>query len=112
MRGYEERQTRNRHLHEKRLRHIYDTVEGYQALDESVASYSVAQGKKMLAGDASALEQLRQRLSELAGRRASLLIQNGYPENVPTAGTPDISTGRNVIASARQKFPCCTSSPT
>ena len=91
MRGYEERQTRNRHLHEKRLRHIYDTVEGYQALDESVASYSVAQGKKMLAGDASALEQLRQRLSELAGRRASLLMQNGYPENFlqPVFDCPD-----------------------
>ena len=48
MRQYEERQTRNRHLREKRLHHIYETVAGYQALDESVASISVTHGKKML----------------------------------------------------------------
>lgn len=66
MRQYEERQTRNRHLQEERLRHIYDTVEGYRAIDESVASVSVAQGKKMLAGDSSALDALREKLRSLS----------------------------------------------
>ena len=44
LRQYEEHQTRNRHLHDQRLHHIYETVPGYQALDEAVASTSVAQG--------------------------------------------------------------------
>jgi len=47
LRQYEEHQTRNRHLHDQRLHHIYETVPGYQALDEAVASTSVAQGIQM-----------------------------------------------------------------
>ncbi|MDO4293166.1 MAG: ATP-binding protein [Eubacteriales bacterium] len=91
MRQYEERQTRNRHLREQRLRHIYDTVAGYQALDESVASVSVAQGKKMLAGDQRALERLKQELRTLAGKRADLLTKNGYPADFlkPVYDCPD-----------------------
>lgn len=91
MRQYEERQTRNRHLREERLRHIYRTIEGYQAIDESVASVSVMQGKKMLAGDTSALAQLKERLGSLAQERARLLTQNGYPANFlqPVYDCPD-----------------------
>ena len=73
LRQYEEHQTRNRHLHDQRLHHIYETVPGYQALDEAVASTSVAQGKKMLAGDTNALAQLKDQLTEtclpFAGKR-------------------------------------------
>ena len=79
LRQYEEHQTRNRHLHDQRLHHIYETVPGYQALDEAVASTSVAQGKKMLAGDTNALAQLKDQLKDLARKRASLLLENGYP---------------------------------
>lgn len=91
MRQYEERQTRNRHLREERLRHIYNTIDGYQAIDESVASVSVAQGKKMLSGDTGALDQLKLRLKELSANRARLLLENGYPENFlqPVFDCPD-----------------------
>lgn len=91
MRQYEERQTRNRHLREERLRHIYNTIDGYQAIDESVASVSVAQGKKMLAGDSEALPRLKARLHELSEDRARLLLENGYPENFlqPVFDCPD-----------------------
>lgn len=78
LRQYEEHQTRNRHLHDQRLHHIYETVPGYQALDEAVASTSVAQGKKMLAGDTNALAQLKDQLKDLAQKRAALLLENGY----------------------------------
>ena len=64
LRQYEEHQTRNRHLHDQRLHHIYETVPGYQALDEAVASTSVAQGKRMLAGDTNALAQLKDQLKD------------------------------------------------
>lgn len=91
MRQYEERQTRNRHLQEARLKHIYDTVDGYRRLDESVASVSVAQGKKLLAGDSLALEQLKEQLRLLAADRARLLLQNGYPSDFlkPVYDCPD-----------------------
>lgn len=91
MRQYEERQTRNRHLREERLRHIYKSIDGYQALDESVASVSVAQGKKMLAGDHTALSQLKEKLHSLAQDRVRLLVSNGYPEDFlqPVYDCPD-----------------------
>ncbi|MBQ7839425.1 MAG: ATP-binding protein [Lachnospiraceae bacterium] len=91
MRQYEERQTRNRHLREERLRHIYKTIAGYQQIDESVASVSVAQGRKMLAGDDNALKTLKEKLHELSLDRARLLVENGYPENFlqPVYDCPD-----------------------
>lgn len=91
MRQYEERQTRNRHLREERLRHIYNTIDGYQAIDESVASVSVTQGKKMLAGDSAALGQLKEKLHALSADRIRLLVENGYPENFlqPVFDCPD-----------------------
>lgn len=91
MRQYEERQTRNRHLREERLRHIYNTIDGYRAIDESVASVSVAQGKKMLSGDTDALDQLKLKLKALSEDRARLLLENGYPENFlqPVFDCPD-----------------------
>ena len=91
MRQYEERQTRNRHLQESRLRHIYETVEGYQTLDESVASIAVAQGKKMLAGDTNALSALKEQLHRLSEDRARLLTSNGYPSDflAPVYDCPD-----------------------
>ena len=91
LRQYEEHQTRNRHLHDQRLHHIYETVPGYQALDEAVASTSVAQGKRMLAGDTHALAQLKDQLKDLAQKRASLLLENGYPTDFldPIYDCPD-----------------------
>ena len=91
LRQYEEHQTRNRHLHDQRLHHIYETVPGYQALDEAVASTSVAKGKRMLAGDTNALAQLKDQLKDLAQKRASLLLENGYPTDFldPIYDCPD-----------------------
>ena len=91
LRQYEEHQTRNRHLHDQRLHHIYETVPGYQALDEAVASTSLAQGKKMLAGDTNALAQLKDQLKDLAQKRAALLLENGYPADFldPIYDCPD-----------------------
>ena len=79
MRIYEERQTKNRHTREERLRYVYTHVTGYQELEESVASVSVAQGKKMLSGDENALAELKQKLHDLAKERTRLLLSSGLP---------------------------------
>ena len=49
--AYEERQTKNRHILESRRADVYANVDGYRELDESIASISVEQGKKLLSGD-------------------------------------------------------------
>jgi len=91
MREYEERQTRNRHLLEERTAAIYEQVEGYRALSEAVASFSIAQGKKLLEGDTGALEELKSTIAGLSRQKELLLTAAGYPPDYlsPIYDCPD-----------------------
>lgn len=88
---YEMKQLRSRREAERRLEYVYDHVPGYQNLDDSVAALSVAQGKKLLAGDEDAMEDLRDILAELSGRKAKLLEDAGFPADYlePVYECPD-----------------------
>ena len=88
---YEEKQAKSRHETEQKLSYVYEHVPGYRELSESVASVSVAQGRKLLAGDEDALEDLKDTLAELSGRKAQLLKDFGLPENYldPVYECPD-----------------------
>ena len=77
--AYEERQTKNRHILESRRADVYANVDGYRELDESIASISVEQGKKLLSGDDGALEELKHILKELTDSKTSLLTAAGFP---------------------------------
>ena len=81
MREYEDRQSRNRHLLEERKAYIFEHVEGYRELSDSVASLSVTQGKKLLSGDDSALKDLRDAISRLISKKQLLLAEAGYPSD-------------------------------
>ena len=77
--AYEERQTKKRHILESRRADVYANVDGYRELDESIASISVEQGKKLLSGDDGALEELKHILKELTDSKTSLLTAAGFP---------------------------------
>lgn len=81
MRKYEDRQNRNRHLTEKRTAEVYQKVDGYQELSESIAAISVTQGKKLLEGDDHALEDLKASIRSLSSMKEQLLISAGYPRD-------------------------------
>lgn len=91
MREYEDRQTKNRHLLEKRTSEIYAKVEGYRELSESIAAISVSQGRKLLEGDAYALEDLRASIRDLSSMKEQLLVKAGYPKDYlePVYDCPD-----------------------
>ena len=91
LRDYENRQLKNRHEAEQRAAYVYDHVPGYQELDESVAAVSVSQGKKYLAGDEQAMEELKLLISELSFKKARLLKEAGLPEDYlkPVHTCPD-----------------------
>ena len=91
MRLYEQRQTKNRHLRDERLHYVYNHVTGYRNLDESVASLSVAQGKKLLNGDMNALTELKERLHKLTNDKIKLLCDAGLPSDYlePIFDCPD-----------------------
>lgn len=91
MRLYEQRQTKNRHARDERLHFVYNNVKGYRSLDESVATLSVSQGKKMLNGDPNALVVLKQQLKQLSADKQRLLEEAGLPPDYlePLYDCPD-----------------------
>lgn len=91
IRTYEDKQSRSRYLAKKHLAYVYENVDGYRELDESIASVSAAQGKKLLDGDDSALSDLKLLLKNLAGSKASLLKASGLPADYlePVYDCPD-----------------------
>lgn len=91
IRSYEDRQTKNRHILEERTNHVYQAVDGYRALCESIASISVSQGKKLLEGDENALRYLKETLERLSDMKKQLLLNAGFPKDYlsPIYDCPD-----------------------
>lgn len=89
--SYEEKQNKNRHLLEDRVNEVREKVPGYADICDSIAAVSIAQGEKMLAGDDSALDTLRELLADMRAKRISLLKEAGYPEDYlePIYDCPD-----------------------
>ncbi len=81
MRTYEETKFRNRHIQEEHRDEVYELIPEYKALDSTIASLSVEQGKKLIMGDSDALLLLRQELEKLSSRKKQLLTDYGFPEN-------------------------------
>ena len=91
IRDYEERQTKNRHILEERTSYVYEHVDGYRELDDSISSISVSQGKKLLLGDENALEELKDTLRNLSSMKETLLLNAGLPADYlsPIYDCPD-----------------------
>ena len=91
IRTYEEKQNRNRYLLEERRNYVYQHIDGYRELEESTASLSVEQGKKLLDGDDSALTELRLLLKNLTEAKRGLLLSAGLPADYlePVYDCPD-----------------------
>ncbi len=79
IRDYEAKQNRNRRLLNDRISYVYANVEGYQEIDESIASISVEHGKKLLGGDEDALDELKAILADLSSMKEHLLLSAGLP---------------------------------
>lgn len=78
LRTYEEKQVRNRHLLAKRTQEVYAKIPAFQEIEETIASISVSQGKKMLLGDEEALSELKDILHNLSMQKENLLVTNGF----------------------------------
>ena len=61
MRSYEEKQRAARHRLEHNTETVYQKIPAYEELDRQVASVSIEQGRKLLSGDETALQELKLR---------------------------------------------------
>ena len=80
-REYERVRDKNRHILDARREEIYQKVDGYRELEESVGSLSHAAVRHVLAGDDAAPAKLHDQLKELSVKRAKLLADAGYPSD-------------------------------
>lgn len=78
-RQYEEKQRQSRLEAERRRDYVYERLPSYRELEDETASLSVAQGKKLLAGDDAALSELRKKLAAIKKQKAQLLSDAGLP---------------------------------
>ncbi len=88
---YEIKQLNCRRETERKKAYIYDHIPEYRDLEDAVAKISVSQGRKLLAGDTEAMEDLRDSIAELSGRKAQLLEDAGFPPDYlePVYECPD-----------------------
>lgn len=84
LRSYEEKQLRNRHILGKRTEEVYATIPQYRALEDSVSSFSIAQGKKLIDGDTSALTDLKTFIRNISQQKEEELINAGFPADYLT----------------------------
>lgn len=82
IKGYEERQTRNRHLLEERREAVYAKMPAYHELEISAGALSVSIARRLLTGDGQdrqAAEELHSGLSSIAEKKKALLTAAGFP---------------------------------
>lgn len=82
MQQFDERRLQNKESEHKRLLQIYKEIPEIKAIDEKIASNSVAIGKKMLfSSDKAILKELKEKNFKLSMSKIELLTAHGYPAN-------------------------------
>ena len=81
MRGYEQRQTENRHRLELRTKEIYEKEPRLTLLDDEISSTSVSSARLLLSGDEAESQKLRERLTLLQKEKSGLIASLGYPKD-------------------------------
>ena len=63
----------NTHITDDRNREVYRTDQRLKAIDDNISSCSLAQARKLLNGDVTALSKLRSQLTEFRQQRLTIL---------------------------------------
>ena len=90
-RRYEAKQLENQHIVMERMQNVYGKLPQLAKIDDSISSLSIAQAKKLIDGDETAMSELRRKLKELSLEKKRLLAFHGYPDNYfePPYDCPD-----------------------
>lgn len=90
-RKYDARQLKNQHIVSERIQYIYKEIPRIHEIDDTIASISVEQAKKLLDDNASAVEELKTEIQKLTAEKSMLMRSHGYPEDYlsPPYDCPD-----------------------
>ena len=81
MREYGRQQIENHHKLEERRKEIYVRLPVVRQLEAEIAERSVACAKKLLEGDKSVLDRLKEDLKDLREQKALIIRAAGYPDD-------------------------------
>ena len=81
MREYGRQQIENHHKLEERRKEIYARLPVLRQLEAEIAERSVACAKKLLEGDKSVLDRLKEDLRDLREQKALIIRAAGYPDD-------------------------------
>lgn len=81
IRAYNQKQFKNKHNLDFRIKEVYEAIPRILAIDETISSASVASAREMLEGNDSALEELRAKLSALSKEKRMLLKEGSFSDN-------------------------------
>ena len=91
IREYNAKQIKNQHIVDTRVKEVYGKDERLKAIDDAISSCSLAQARKLLNGDVTALVNLRSQLMDYKQQRLNILKELGYSEQYlePVYECPD-----------------------
>ncbi len=78
LRTYEQKQFQTRIELDKRYETVYRQIPEYQKIQQEISSLSVRQARKLLEGDNTALQTLKDQMKLLSKQAKDLLISNGF----------------------------------
>lgn len=81
MRVYNQRQLRNRHDQDERVRKVYEMIPQIQELEREISSRAVQSARRLLDGDENAREGLKQQIEDLREQKEILLLSHGLPKD-------------------------------
>lgn len=80
IREYNAKQIRNQHLVDEHTKEVYGKDSRLKAIDDAISSCSLSQAKKLLNGDITAIDTLKQQLADYRKQRLAILRELGYSE--------------------------------
>ena len=91
MREYEQKQLKSHDILTQHYEDVYKKLPEFKSLDESISIMSVQYGRRLLDGDESALDSLKEELNILRSSKQQLLTSAGFPADYlePVYECPD-----------------------
>lgn len=81
MHTYEQHRLENEYRQRKRYRQICTQIPQFRELDDEISALSLQQARRLLEGDGSALDTLKEKIHRLSQKKLALLRENGYPSD-------------------------------
>lgn len=79
MRDYEQKQLKSHDILMQRYKEVYEACPDFQSLEDSISTLSVQYGKRLLDGEANAMDTLKKKLVHLRNMKKNMLTSAGFP---------------------------------